>query len=120
VGIGTLFAGVVGVSNIMMIVVKERTKEIGIQRAIGATPALVISQIVVEAVFLTTLAGYFGLVAGVGIIEGIDYLMTASNAQSEMFKNPEIDFNMAMMSLLILVISGIFAGMIPARRAVRV
>jgi putative ABC transport system permease protein len=120
VGIGTLFAGVVGVSNIMMIVVKERTKEIGIQRAIGATPALIISQIVIEAVFLTTLAGYFGLVAGVGIIEGIDYMMTVSNAQSEMFKNPEIDFNMAMMSLLILVISGIFAGMIPARRAVRI
>lgn len=120
VGLGTLFAGVVGVSNIMMIVVKERTKEIGIQRAIGATPGMVISQIIVEAVFLTTLAGYFGLVAGVGIIEGIDYLLTASNAESEMFRNPEINFNMAMMSLLVLVISGIFAGMIPARRAVKI
>jgi putative ABC transport system permease protein len=120
VGIGTLFAGVVGVSNIMLIVVKERTKEIGIQRAIGATPAHIISQIIVEAVFLTTLAGYFGLVAGVGIIELIDYLLTVSQAESEMFKNPEINFNMAMSSLFVLLISGVFAGMIPARRAVRI
>jgi len=120
VGIGTLFAGVVGVSNIMMIVVKERTKEIGIQRAIGATPAHVISQIIVEAVFLTTLAGYFGLVAGVGIIELIDYAMTMSQAESEMFKNPEINFNMAMSSLLVLLVAGVFAGLIPARRAVKI
>jgi putative ABC transport system permease protein len=120
VGIGTLFAGVVGVSNIMLIVVKERTKEIGIQRALGATPSHVISQIIVEAVFLTTLAGYFGLVAGVGIIELIDYLLTMSQAESEMFRNPEINFNMAMSSLLVLLVSGVFAGMIPARRAVRI
>lgn len=120
VGLGTLFAGVVGVSNIMMIVVKERTKEIGIQRAIGATPAHIISQIIVEAVFLTTLAGYFGLVAGVGIIELIDYLLTVSQAESEMFKNPEINFNMAMSSLLVLLVAGVFAGMIPARRAVSI
>jgi putative ABC transport system permease protein len=120
VGIGTLFAGVVGVSNIMLIVVKERTKEIGIQRAIGATPMHVISQIIVEAVFLTTLAGYFGLVAGVGIIELIDYLITVSQAESEMFRNPEINFNMAMSSLVVLLVSGVFAGMIPARRAVRI
>ena len=120
VGLGTLFAGVVGVSNIMLIVVKERTKEIGIQRAIGATPAHVISQIIVEAVFLTTLAGYTGLVAGVGIIELIDYLMTVSQAESEMFRNPEINFNMAMSSLLVLLLAGVFAGLIPARRAVSI
>lgn len=120
VGIGTLFAGVVGVSNIMLIVVKERTKEIGIQRALGATPAHVISQIIVEAVFLTTLAGYIGLVAGVGLIELIDYLITVSQSESEMFRNPEINFNMAMSSLLVLLVSGVFAGLIPARRAVRI
>ena len=120
VGIGTLFAGVVGVSNIMLIVVKERTKEIGIQRALGATPSNVISQIIIEAVFLTTLAGYFGLVAGVGVVELINYLLIISHANSEMFSNPHVNFNMAMVALLILVISGIFAGMIPARRAVSI
>ena len=120
VGSGTLFAGVVGVSNIMLIVVKERTKEIGIQRAIGAPPSAIISQIIVESVFLTTIAGYVGLVVGVGLIELVDYLITSSGVQSDMFRNPEIDFNMAMLSLGILVISGIFAGMIPARRAVSI
>ena len=120
VGLGTLFAGVVGVSNIMLIVVKERTKEIGIQRAIGAPPSAIISQIIIESVFLTTLAGYIGLVVGVGLIELVDYMITMSGAESEMFRNPEINFDMAMMSLGVLVISGIFAGLIPARRAVSI
>lgn len=120
VGLGTLFAGVVGVSNIMLIVVKERTKEIGIQRAIGAPPSAIMSQIIVESVFLTTIAGYVGLVAGVGLIELVDYLIVSSGLESDMFRNPEIDFNMAMSALGILVISGIFAGMIPARRAVSI
>jgi putative ABC transport system permease protein len=120
VGSGTLFAGVVGVSNIMLIVVKERTKEIGIQRAIGAPPSSIISQIIIESVFLTTLAGYIGLVVGVGLIELVDYLIRTSGAESDMFRNPEIDFNMAMLSLGILVISGIFAGLIPARRAIAI
>ncbi len=120
VGSGTLFAGVVGVSNIMLIVVKERTKEIGIQRAIGAPPSAIISQIIVESVFLTTMAGYIGLVCGVGLIQLVDYMIKVSGVQSDMFRNPEIDFNMAMVSLAILVISGIFAGLIPARRAVSI
>ena len=118
VGIGTLFAGVVGVSNIMLIVVKERTKEIGIQRALGATPANIISQIIIESVFLTTLAGYIGLVVGVGIVEGINYMLL--NSETEMFKNPEVDFNMAMTAMFILVIAGALAGMIPAKRAVNI
>jgi putative ABC transport system permease protein len=120
VGSGTLFAGVVGVSNIMLIVVKERTKEIGIQRALGAPPSSIISQIIVESVFLTTMAGYVGLVIGVGLIELVDYLIVKSGMQSDMFRNPEIDFNMAMLSLGILVVSGIFAGLIPARRAIAI
>ena len=120
VGMGTLFAGVVGVSNIMLIVVKERTKEIGIQRAIGAPPSAIISQIIVESVFLTTMAGYVGLVAGVGLLELVNYFLVASGAESEMFRNPEINFNMAMSALGILVISGIFAGLIPAKRAVSI
>ena len=120
VGIGTLFAGVVGVSNIMLIVVKERTKEIGIQRALGATPTNVISQIIIESVFLTTLAGYIGLVIGVGFVEGINYMLINSGADNEMFTNPEIDFNMAMTALVILVIAGALAGLIPAKRAVNI
>ena len=120
VGIGTLFAGVVGVSNIMLIVVKERTREIGVQRAIGATPTDIVTQIIIESVFLTTLAGYIGLVTGVAIIEGISYALERSGAETQMFTNPEINFNMAMTSLLILVVSGVFAGMIPARRAVSI
>jgi len=120
VGIGTLFAGVVGVSNIMLIVVKERTKEIGIQRSIGATPWNIMNQIILESVILTTIAGYFGLVIGVGVIEAVNYALVSSGAESEMFVNPEVDLNVALIALGILVISGAFAGMIPARRAVKI
>ena len=117
VGIGTLLAGVIGVSNIMLIVVKERTKEIGIQRAIGATPLAIKSQIVLESVFLTTLAGYIGLLLGVGILELINYMMIEFGASTDMFARPEVDFNKAITALIILIIAGAFAGLIPARRA---
>lgn len=120
VGTGTLLAGVIGISNIMLVIVKERTKEIGIQRAIGATPGKVISQIIVESVFLTTFAGYVGLVVGVGLVEVINYLLSLSGEPNEMFQRPEVDFGIAMISLLILVVSGALAGMIPARRAVKI
>jgi putative ABC transport system permease protein len=120
VGVGTLMAGVIGVSNIMLIIVKERTKEIGIQRAIGATPWKIISQIIFESVFLTALAGYLGMVVGVAIVEGVNYLLVASGADTEMFKHPEVDFNIAITALIILVISGVFAGMIPAQRAISI
>jgi putative ABC transport system permease protein len=120
VGIGTLLAGVIGISNIMLVIVKERTKEIGIQRAIGATPFNVMSQIITESVFLTAIAGYFGLVAGVGLVEGINYLLIKSGADNEMFKRPEVDFNIAVVSLIILIIFGALAGLIPAFRAVNI
>jgi putative ABC transport system permease protein len=120
VGIGTLFAGVVGVSNIMLIVVKERTKEIGIQRSIGATPWRVISQIIMESVVLTSLSGMIGLVLGVGILELINYQMVNSGTDAEMFKNPGVDFSTAVTALMILIAAGIFAGFIPARKAVSI
>ena len=120
VGTGTLLAGVIGVSNIMLVVVKERTKEIGIQRALGATPFNVISQIITESVVLTTFAGYFGLVVGVGLLELINYGLTASGANTEMFLHPGIDFSVAISSLTILIVCGGLAGMIPASRAVSV
>ncbi|MFC2151769.1 ABC transporter permease [Bacteroidota bacterium] len=120
VGIGTLLAGVIGVSNIMLVIVKERTKEIGIQRAIGATPANVIIQIINEAVFLTSIAGSLGLVAGFWLIELINFGLESSGTSGEMFKNPEVDFKIAISALIILIFSGIFAGLIPAKRAVSI
>lgn len=120
VGIGTLLAGVIGVSNIMLVIVKERTKEIGIQRAIGATPVNIIIQIINESVFLTTLAGYFGLVVGVFLVELINFALQKSGADSDMFKNPEVDFKVAIAALIIIIISGVLAGIIPAKRAVSI
>lgn len=120
VGIGTLLAGVIGISNIMLVIVKERTKEIGIRRALGARPANIIGQIITESIFLTSVAGYFGLVVGVALLEGINYLLINSGGESTMFKQPEVDFNVAVIALLILVISGALAGLIPARRAVSI
>ena len=120
IGIGTMIAGVIGVSNIMLIIVKERNKEIGIRRAIGATPQNIISQIITESVFLTTLAGYSGLVAGVGIVQGINLILINSGANTEMFKNPGVDFKTAVVSILIMMIAGALAGFLPAFRAAKI
>lgn len=122
VGTGTLLAGVIGISNIMLVIVKERTKEIGIQRAIGASPFKIISQIITESVFLTTLAGYIGLVVSVALLEAVNKALPPSGESSEgtMFLNPGIDFNMAITALAILVVSGAIAGWFPARKAVRI
>lgn len=117
VGTGTLLAGVIGVSNIMVIIIKERTKEIGVQRAIGATPWRVISQVITESVTLTIIAGSFGLVLGVFLLEMLNKALVAGG-DSEMFKNPEVDIKVAFTALIILIISGIIAGLIPARKAV--
>jgi putative ABC transport system permease protein len=119
VGIGTLFAGIIGVSNIMLVIIKERTQEIGIQRAIGATPAKVIMHIVAESVFLTVIAGYIGLALGVGILELLNMALE-SGGDEIFFRRPEISFKMAISALTVLVFSGIGAGMIPARRAVKI
>ena len=119
VGIGTLLAGIIGVSNIMLVIIKERTQEIGIQRAIGATPAKVITHIVAESVFLTVLAGYIGLALGVGLLELLNMVLE-SGGDELFFRRPEISFNMAVAALSVLVFAGIFAGLIPARRAVSI
>jgi putative ABC transport system permease protein len=119
VGIGTLLAGIIGVSNIMMVIIRERTQEIGIQRAIGATPGKVMLHIVLESVFLTVLAGYIGLALGVGLLELLS--MALDSGSDEMFfRRPEVSFKMAVSALTVLVFAGIFAGMIPARRAIRI
>ena len=121
VGIGTLLAGVIGVSNIMLIIIKERTREIGVRRAIGATPAEITVQILMESVVLTACAGALGIMAGVGIIELIDSLTAGAAAGGEsMFSNPEVSLDIVLWALLILIISGAFAGLMPARRALQV
>ncbi len=120
VGIGTLLAGVIGISNIMLIVVKERTKEIGIQRALGATPRKIIGQIITESVFLTTLAGYFGLSIAVFLLEMINKALVASGGENQAFRNPGVDFNIAVTALIILIVAGAVAGLIPANRAVKI
>ncbi len=120
VGIGTLLAGIIGVSNIMLVIIKERTQEIGIQRAIGATPGKVIMHIVAESVFLTVMAGYIGLALGVGLLELLNMVLESGNPDEIFFRHPEISFQMAIAALTVLIFAGIFAGLIPAKRAVSI
>lgn len=116
VGTGTLAAGVIGVSNIMLVIVRERTNEIGVRRAVGATPWAIMTQVVFESLVLTSVAGYLGLVAGVAAIEATSRLVGDG---AEMFKNPEVSLQAALQTLAILVLSGLLAGLFPARRAVQ-
>ena len=118
VGLGTLLAGVIGISNIMLVIVKERTQEIGIKRAIGATPANIIRQIITEAVLITVVAGYLGLVLGVLINEGLGVILASSS--DSIFMNPGINLSVGIMCLAILVVSGALAGLLPAIRAVKI
>ena len=118
VGLGTLFAGVIGISNIMLIVVKERTKEIGVRRAIGATPVSIVSQIIMESVVLTFFAGLLGLLIGVWALEALQPLF--ANAEDSFIRNPEVDVKVVLLAIIVIVITGAFAGFLPAKRAVNI
>ncbi|WP_179021103.1 ABC transporter permease [Winogradskyella forsetii] len=112
VGIGTIIAGIVGVGNIMLIIVKERTKEIGIRKALGALPMSIVGMILQEAVFVTMFAGLFGLIFGLGLLE-----LVGPQIESDFIKYPQVDFNIALTTLFLLVFAGALAGFIPAYRA---
>ena len=115
VGIGTIIAGIVGVGNIMLIIVKERTKEIGIRKALGALPMSIVGMILQEAVFVTMFAGLFGLIAGLGLLE-----LVGPQIESDFIKYPQVDFNIALTTVFLLVFAGTLAGFIPAYRAAKI
>lgn len=117
VGLGTLLAGGIGVSNIMLVTVRERTKEIGIRRALGATPQNIIGQIISESVVLTMLAGIAGILLGVGLLHVVGILLSTGD---QFFKDPQISFGVAIGALFILVVIGAFAGFLPANRALNI
>ncbi len=116
IGVGTIIAGIVGVSNIMLISVRERTRELGIRKALGATPSSIINLILTESVLITSFSGYVGLVAGVVVIE----LAAAHLPAVELFQNPRVDFKAAIGAIILLVIAGLIAGFIPARKAANI
>ena len=116
VGMGTLFAGVVGISNIMLVTVKERTNEIGIKRALGAKPTVITRQIMMESLFITFIAGFLGMFFGILVL----VLAEQATQSAKMFSNPTISFAMAIAGTVILILSGVIAGIIPAKNALRI
>jgi putative ABC transport system permease protein len=115
VGGATLFAGVIGVSNIMLITVKERTKEIGVRKALGATPLSIVSMVMKESIVLTTMAGLVGVAAGVGMLAAADAVL--QNAPSLPFGPPDVGLTTVLIAVAVLIVSGMLAGIMPASHA---
>lgn len=113
--LGTLIAGIIGISNIMVFVVKERTKELGIRKALGATPRAVIGTILLESVFITTISGYIGMLIGVFVLRSI-----GDKLEDYFIMNPYIDTGLAVFATIILIVFGALAGYVPARKAAKI
>ena len=113
VGIGTLIAGIIGISNIMVFIVKERTKELGIRKALGAQPNEIIKMILSESIFITTLSGFFGMILGIIILNSLD----SGALQDYFITRAGVDFGIAFFATVILIVFGVIAGYIPAKRA---
>lgn len=120
VGMGTLLAGIIGVSNIMMVTVKERTKEIGVRRALGAKPFDIISQIMSESLMLTAMAGLLGLSCGVFLLDLANRLLLAIPSDNIIIRDPSVNIQIAIAATIVLLISGLLAGLIPAWRAMQI
>jgi len=120
VGILVLISGVIGISNIMLIVVKERTKEIGIRRALGATPWSIRSQILLESIFLTIISGMVGIILATGVLALVNYQLDKMDTSDMMFINPSVSVGVVFVALIILIVSGLLAGLIPAQNAIKV
>ncbi|AUS04846.1 ABC transporter permease [Pseudotamlana carrageenivorans] len=112
IGFGTLIAGIVGISNIMIFVVKERTKEIGIRKALGATPGSIVSIILIESIIITTIAGYIGLLLGVGVLE-----LVGPSLEAYFIKDPGVSNSLVVGATLTLIVAGAIAGYLPAKKA---
>ena len=119
VGSLVLISGIIGISNIMLIVVKERTKEIGIRRALGATPWSIRGQVLLESIFLTIISGMMGITFGAFIIYIVNLILDA-NGPVDMFANPSVDIKVVIIALTVLIVSGLMAGLIPAQNAIKV
>ena len=119
VSLMTILAGIIGVSNIMLIIVKERTKEIGVRKALGATPYSIVSLIVSEAIVITSVAGFFGLTLGVAAIMGMKILV-GEGGDDSFFRNPEVDLYVVLVAIGLLIISGALAGFFPAYKAAKI
>ncbi len=120
VGILVLLSGIIGISNIMLIVVKERTNEIGVRRALGATPWAIRGQILLESIFLTIISGMAGIALATGIIALINLQLQGMDTSEMMFANPSVDLGVVFIALSILIISGLIAGLIPAQNAIKI
>ncbi len=120
VGILVLLSGIIGISNIMLIVVKERTKEIGIRRALGATPWSIRAQILLESIFLTIVSGMAGIVLATGVLWLVNYQLSGMDTSEMMFINPSVNIGVVFIALTILIVSGLLAGLIPAQNAIKV
>ena len=115
VGIGTLIAGIIGISNIMVFIVKERTKELGIRKALGASPSEIIKMILTESIFITAVSGFLGMAGGILLLNSVD-----TGLYEYCITRPGVFFRLAITATIVLFVFGVIAGYIPAKRAAQI